>query len=114
MTEPGMNFEDELQARFEAHEMSQRLRLTRERLMVARAIARQSDEFTAEELVEDVQSPQTKQVEQWRCSRSTVYRTLYMLVELGMLSQRDDLDTLLQRGETDRVFRKIVGRDQDS
>ncbi|WP_339685037.1 transcriptional repressor [Gimesia maris] len=100
-----MNFEDELQARFEAHEMSQRLRLTRERLMVARAIARQPDEFTAEDLVEDVQSPQTKQVEQRRCARSTVYRTLSMLVELGMLSQRDD---------TDFVFRKILGRDQDS
>ncbi|WP_417386286.1 transcriptional repressor [Gimesia sp.] len=100
-----MDFEDELQARFESHEMSQRLRLTRERLMVARAIARQPDEFTAEDLVEDVQSPQAKQVEQRRCSRSTVYRTLSMLVELGMLSQRDDIDF---------VFRKIVGRDQDS
>lgn len=92
-----MNFEDKLRARFEAHEMSQRLRLTRERLMVARAIARQSDEFTAEELVEDVSSPQTKQVEQRRCARSTVYRTLNMLVELGMLSQRDAMNFVYRK-----------------
>lgn len=93
-----MNFEEELQARFEAHEMSQKLRLTRERLLVARAIARQLDEFTAEELVEAIQAQQTGQR---RCSRSTIYRTLYMLVELGMLLQRD---------ATNLVFRKNVGR----
>ncbi|QDU17414.1 hypothetical protein CA11_52560 [Gimesia maris] len=34
-----MNFEDELQARFDAHEMSQKIRLTRERLLVAQTVA---------------------------------------------------------------------------
>ncbi|WP_197998163.1 helix-turn-helix domain-containing protein [Gimesia maris] len=44
---------------------------------------------------------QAQQTGQRRCSRSTVYRTLYMLVELGMLLQRD---------ASNFVFRKNVGR----
>jgi len=72
--------------------------LSRERLLVARAVAQHPDEFTAEELVEAIQAQQT---EQRRCARSTIYRTLNMLVELGMLLQRDT---------TDLVFRKIADR----
>ncbi|EDL61488.1 hypothetical protein PM8797T_13328 [Gimesia maris DSM 8797] len=34
-----MSFEDELQARFETHEISQNHRLTRERLLVAQTVA---------------------------------------------------------------------------
>ncbi|EDL61489.1 hypothetical protein [Gimesia maris] len=40
---------------------------------------------------------QAQQAEQRRCARATIYRTLYMLVELSMLLQRDTLNFVYRK-----------------
>jgi Fur family ferric uptake transcriptional regulator len=106
---PGEHFGDEI-ARFRRFLGGQGLRMTRERLTILAAVLETRDHFDVEDLYSSLRARDR------RVSRATVYRTLHLLVESGLVDRaRFGTDSFSYeqiggRGHHDHMVCNVCGR----